>query len=88
MWQKIIDDCSNIRHDLFEIKSIFLPSKSYIATFSIWVDATLFSISGFKQFSPYRRNISSNQKRLFFVVSLYPLSFFANIFYFGGHLGH
>ena len=28
----------------------------YIAIFSIWVDATLFRTSRFKQFSPYRRN--------------------------------
>ena len=43
------------------------------------MDAKFFGIS---RFPPYRRNrwskISSDQKRLFFAVSLYPLSFFAN----------
>ena len=61
---------------------IFFRSESWIATFSIWVDVTLFSISRFYQFSPYnttnRSKIRSDQKRLFFAVYLYPLSFFAN----------
>ena len=37
-------------NDLFQIKLICLRSESWIVTFSIWVDATLSSISSFKQF--------------------------------------
>ena len=49
------------------------------------MDSTFFGMSRFLQFSPDRRNkievrliASSDQKRLFFAVSLYALSFFAN----------
>ena len=49
---------------------------------SEFVDATFFSMSRFNNFlligATDRSKISSDQKRLFFPVSLYPLSFFVN----------
>ena len=50
---------------------------------NLYMDAKFFGKCPFKQFSPYidatdRSKISSDQKRLFFAVSLYPLSFLAN----------
>ena len=61
-------------NDLFEIKLIFLRSKSMLQFYSVWdvfnnfllIDAT------------DRSKISSDQKRFFIALSLYPLSFFAN----------
>ena len=47
-----------------------------------FMDATFFSMSRFNNFlligATDRSKISSDQKRLFFPVSLYPLSFFVN----------
>ena len=65
---------------------IFLRSKSYVAIFSICMDAKLFGkwevFNNFllieTQQIDHRSKISSDQKRLFIVLSLYPLSFFAN----------
>ena len=57
---------------------------SYVAIFSICMDAKLFGMRRIYQFSPYRQDatdrskISSDQKRFFIALSLYPLSFFAN----------
>ena len=43
MWRKIIDDYGlKYLNDLFEIKLIFLRSKSYVAIFLICMDAILF----------------------------------------------
>ena len=43
MWRKIIDDYRlQYLNDLFEIKLISLRSKSYVANFSICMDAKLF----------------------------------------------
>ena len=57
MWRKIIDDYRlEYLNDLFEIKLIFLRSKSYIAIFSICMDAMLFGMRRLYQFAPYRRN--------------------------------
>ena len=53
-------------------------NDSWIATFSIWVYVTLFSISRFYHNTTNRSRIRSDQKRLFFAVYLYTLSFFAN----------
>ena len=45
MWRKIIDDYSlYFLNDLFEIKWIFLRSKSYVAIFPICMDAILFGM--------------------------------------------
>ena len=62
---------------------IFLRSKSYVAIFSICMDAKLFGIwEVFNNFllidATDRSKISGDQKRFFIVLSLYPLSFFAN----------
>ena len=83
MRRKIIDDCClYYLNDLFGIKLICLRSELNVATFWLCMDSTFFGMSCFKPFSPYRRRdrskISSDQKRLFMAVSLYPLSFFAN----------
>ena len=47
-----------------------------------FMDATFFSMSRFNNFlligATDRSKISSDQKRLFIALSLYPLSFFAN----------
>ena len=67
---------------MFGIKLILLRSESYVATF--WIVRNLSSLvwDVFNNFlfidATDRRKISSDQKRLFIVVSLYPLSFFAN----------
>jgi len=48
MWRKIIDDYKlQYLKDLFEIKLIFLLSRSYVAIFSICMGAKLFGISSF-----------------------------------------
>ena len=45
MWRKIMDDYRlEYLNDLFEIKLIFLRSKSYVAIFSICMDAMLFGM--------------------------------------------
>jgi len=41
-WLKVV-----IANDLFDNKSIFLRSYSWIAIFSIWVEARLFGMSRF-----------------------------------------
>ena len=60
---------------MFEIKLIFLRSKSYVAIFSICMDANNFLLLD----ATDRSKISGDQKRFFIALSLYPLSFFANI---------
>ena len=83
MWRKIIYDyrlyCLN---DLFEIKWIFY-GLSRMLQFSEFAWALSYSIrDGFNQFllidATDRSKISSDQKRFFIALSLYPLSFFAN----------
>ena len=65
MRRKIIEDFwLKYQNDLFEIKLIFLRSKLNVAF--LLIDAT------------DRSKISSNRKRLFFALRLYPLSFFAS----------
>ena len=44
MRRKIIDDYRLYLNDLFEIKLIFLRSKSYVAIFSICMSAKLFGM--------------------------------------------
>ena len=57
MWRKIIDDLRlSYLNDLFEIKLIFLRSKSNVPISSICMGATLFGMRRLYQFSPYRRN--------------------------------
>ena len=57
-----------------------LRSQSYVATFSICINYSVLIV--FNNFllidATDRSKISSDQKRLIFAVSLYPLSFFAN----------
>ena len=64
---------------MFGIKLIILRSEPYIASFCICIDATFFSLSRFNNFllidATDRNKISSDQKRLFFAVSLYPFHF-------------
>ena len=83
MWRKIIDDyrlyCLN---DLFEIKWIFY-SLSRMLQLSEFVWALSYSVlDGYNKFllidATDRSKISSDQKRFFIALSLYPLSFFAN----------
>ena len=83
MWRKIIDDyrlyCLN---DLFEFKWIFY-GVSRILQFSEFVWALNYSVwDVFNKFllidATDRSKISSDQKRFFIALSLYPLSFFAN----------
>ena len=83
MWRKIIHDyrlyCLN---DLFEIKWIFyslsrmLQFSEFVWALSYWV------LDGFNKFllidATNRSKISSDKKRFFIALSLYPLSFFAN----------
>jgi len=83
MWRKIIHDyrlyCLN---DLFEIKWIFyslsrmLQFSKFVWALSYWV------LDGFNKFllidATDRSKISSDKKRFFIALSLYPLSFFAN----------
>jgi len=84
MWRKIIDDYKlYYLNDLFEIKLIFLRSKSYVAIFSICMGATNSSVwDVFNNFllidATDRSKISSDQKRFLIALSLYSLSFFAN----------
>jgi len=72
----------NIWMICLELNLLFYDPKLNVATFWICMDATFFSISGFNSFlligETDRSKISSDQKRLFFAVSLYPLLFFAN----------
>ena len=67
---------------MFEIKFIFLRSKSYVAIFWICMGATLFGMRRIFNFllidATDRSKISSDQKRFFIALSLYTLSFFAN----------
>ena len=78
MRQKNSDDyCLQYLNDLFEIKLIILRYESYIATFSIvWTLRSSVQVV-FNNFllidATDRSKISSDQKRLFFTVSLYPL---------------
>ena len=69
-------------NDLFEIKLIFFKDPSRISQFSefewiiirslIWVVLNNFLIID----ATDKSKISSDQKRLFFAVSLFPFSFF------------
>jgi len=64
-------------NDLFEIKLIFLRSELYVATFCICIDVTFFGFNNLLLIDATDRSkIRSDQKRLFFVLSLYYLSFF------------
>ena len=60
----------------------FLRSKLYVATFWICMGAKFSVWDVFNNFllivSTDRSKISSDQKRFFIALSLYPLSFFAN----------
>ena len=48
MWRKITDDYRlKYLNDLFEIKFIFLRSKSYVATFGICKESTFFGMQRF-----------------------------------------
>ena len=67
---------------MFGIKQIFLRSKSNIATFEfVWTLSSSVCVS-FNNFllinATDRSNISSKHHRVFYDLSLYPLSFFAN----------
>ena len=79
MWRKKIDDYRlYYLNDLFEIKLIFSRSKSYVAIFCICMGAKLFFNNFLLIDATDRSKISSDQKRFFIALSLYPLSFFAN----------
>ena len=82
MRRKIIDDYWYL-NDLFGIKLIFFSIRveycnflnlSGRHTFSLGVVINNFLLID----APDRSKISNDQKRSFFAVSLYPLSFFAN----------
>ena len=83
MWRKIIDDYRlYYLNDLFEIKWIFY-GLSRMLQFSEFVWALSYSVLDvFNKFllrdATDRSKISSDQKRFFIALSLYPLSFFAN----------
>ena len=68
---------------MFEIKLIFLRSKLYVAIFWICMSAKFSVWDVFNNFllidATDRSKISSDQKRFFIALILYPLSFFANI---------
>ena len=72
----------NIWWICLKLNGFFLRSESCVATFSICMDVTFFSISRFNSFlltdATDRSKISGDQKRFFIALSLYPLSFFAN----------
>ena len=71
---KYEDDSS---YDFKEAVSILSSNPSC----KICMDATFFGMNRFLTIFSYATDtskISSDQKRLFFAVSLYPLSFFAN----------
>ena len=79
---KCIEKQSMTKGCSFDIKLIFYdPSRGlqfsqcgWMLRYSVQVVFNNFRLLG----STYRRQISSNQKRLFFAVCLYPLSFFEN----------
>ena len=83
MWRKIIDDYRlQYLNNLFEIKLIFY-SLSRILQFIQFVWPLSFSVwDVFNNFflidATDRSKISSDQKRFFIALSLYPFSFFAN----------
>ena len=83
MWRKIIDDYRlQFLNDLFEIKLIFYSLRSMLQ-FSQFVWALCSSVCDvFNNFllidATDWNKISSDQKRFFIALSLYPLSFFAN----------
>ena len=83
MRRQIIDDYwLQYLNDLFGIKLIFLRSELNVATFWICMDARFLVWVVFTNFllidATDRCKISSDLKPLFFAVSLYSLSFFAN----------
>ena len=63
---------------MFGIKLIILRSKLNVATFWICMDAWVIFNNFFLIDATDGSKISSDQKRLFFAGSGYPLSFFAN----------
>ena len=83
MWRKIIDDYRlYYLNDLFEIKLIFY-GLSRMLQFYEFVWALSYSVwDVFNNFhlidATDGSKISSDQKRFFIALSLYPLSFFTN----------
>ena len=83
MWRKIIDDYRlYYLNELFEIKWIFY-GLSRMLQFSEFVWALSYSVwDVFNKVllidATDKSKISSDQKRFFIALSLYPLSFFAN----------
>jgi len=83
MWRKIIDDFRlYYLNDLFEIKWIFYGLSSMLQ-FSEFVWVLSYSVLDvFNNFllidATDKSKISSDQKRFFIALSLYPLSFFPN----------
>ena len=82
MWRKIIDDYRLLYLNLFEINLIFYGLSSMLQ-FSQFVWTLSYSewdvFNNFLLTDATERNkISSDQKRFFIALSLYPLSFFAN----------
>jgi len=83
MWRKIIDDYRlSYLNDLFEIELIFYGLSSMLqfsefvwtVSYSVWDVFNNFLLIDVTD----RSKISSDQKRFFNALSLYPLSFFAN----------
>ena len=83
MWRNLIDDYRlQYLNDLFEIKLIFY-GLSRMLQFSEFVWALSYSVRDvFNKFllidATDKSKISSDRKRFFIALSLYPLSFFAN----------
>ena len=70
MWRKIIDDYRlYYLNDLFEIKWIFLRSKSYVAIFSICMGAKLFSMRRLYQVSPRQTEPPLSRPNLRYAVN-------------------
>ena len=83
MRRKIIDDfCLQYLNDLFGIKLICLRSELNVESFQICMYAAFLGVSRFNNFlliiATDRSKISSDKKRFFIALRLYPLSFFAN----------
>ena len=72
------------KNKLLDIELILLQYESYVATFSIRMEHNSLQVF-FNNFllkdATDRSKISSDKKRLFVAVCLYPLSFFANTFF-------
>ena len=63
---------------MFGIKLICLRYELNVASFWICMDTTFFGVNFLLIDPTDRSKISSDQKRFFIALSLYPLSFFAN----------